>query len=56
MTPMRHPFVASAAIVAIAAGAGLTARELGFNQNAWGVIAGLAIFLGCAAHERLSRR
>lgn len=56
MTPVRHPFLASAGVVAIAAAAGLTARELGLNQNAWGVIAGLAIFLACVARERLSRR
>ena len=53
---MRHPFVASAGVVAIAAAAGLAAREIGFNQNAWAVGAGLFLFLGCIAHERLSRR
>ena len=56
MTPVRHPFLASAGVVAIAAGAGLAARELGFSQNAWGVAAGLVLFLACLAHERLSRR
>ena len=53
---MRHPFVASAGVVAIAAAAGLAARELGFNQNTWGVAAGLALFFACVARERLSRR
>ena len=47
MTPVGHPFIA---------GAGLTAREIGFNQNAWGVAAGLVLFLACITHERLSRR
>ena len=53
---MAPAVIASAAIVAVAASAGIGARELGFNQNAWGVIIGLATFLACLAHERLSRR
>ena len=53
---MRHSFIGSAAVIAIAAAAGLTARELGLNRNAWGVIAGLVLFLACLARERLSRR
>ena len=50
---MRCTVVASAAI---AAGAGLAARELGFHGNAWSVIFGLATFFVCIAHERLARR
>ena len=53
---MGPTVIASAAIVAVAAGAGIAARELGFNENAWGVIVGLATFLACIAHERLARR
>ena len=53
---MRHPFLASAALVAIAATAGLAARQLGFNENAWGVIIGLTTFFACITHERLARR
>lgn len=56
MTDMPHPFLASAGLVAIAAAAGLIARELGFNENAWGIVIGLTTFFGCVAHEKLARR
>ena len=52
---MAHPFLAAATLVAIAAGAGLAARELGFNENAWGVVIGLTLFFACVAHERMAR-
>ena len=53
MTATRHPFIASAGVVAIAAGISLTTRELGFNEKTWGVFAGLVPFLGCIAHAGL---
>ena len=55
MTAMRHPFLASAAIVAFAGGLGLAAGYTGLAHG-WSVFAGIAALLAWIAFERLSRR